>query len=758
MPHSEPGPRTHLCLLTPWRQALACYGPDDDADIRDLHWGMPDKYSADDTLVVVVSARELAILNVEVLTTGSEDDFIGTETYDFPFTDGISVRALELRMREPFPAPPVTLGDGYAQRLLEAIDRERHEPTPWQVTDTTGCAQAPQQSDSAYGHPGECLCCGEMAGDTSGGSGPDGFELHWYDPGRDGVDAWTSTRAEPLGRAAQAAWVCESCHSTLQQPFGPSVEDLMYSRRPRCPACRARRTDLCLWGMPPGPPPPGVAAMGCVIPVGTGMPEYSCAQCGFLWSEDGGPVAGDGGLLSARRRPRPRERVRARTLPREPAGDDELVIGEYRAELVDSAWGPYVRHSVITADGARSDVQGHTVRREPQTPGPLEPGRPSTPLSSGPVVWMETTDHEWDTLGETIDGPYFEEEGKVCASAALAQRMRPGDVVLHWWCGDDAPSGIWGWSVVVDHPALYYTATNDDAESITPRPEPGDSEAESLDISRSRLFVPLSWQRELPEPVTLADVRRASKTVLAVQESESSDDSQGPLAVPFMKNKKREIRKPRPYAIAWFPTPLLGVLPRLPELATLTSGASKVLRKRSVVRDLIPQYRAAIQGHALEAASRFLEADGYRVTDVSGFAGHQLEAVKGSERWAVHVVGTGDAEPATVELRISDRTPSTALIVVDDIEIVPDFEALARGDVETLSEWEDGSTRLRVPLAGSNGRLRAWWPWQPGPVDGTATTYDVGLGACDIEMAVQQPDPYSSRPSNGRIPVDGSNV
>lgn len=196
----------------------------------------------------------------------------------------------------------------------------------------------------------------------------------------------------------------------------------------------------------------------------------------------------------------------------------------------------------------------------------------------------------------------------------------------------------------------------------------------------------------------------------------------------------------------------------MPELATLTSGASKVLRKRSVVRDLIPQYRAAIQGHALEAASRFLEADGYRVTDVSGFAGHQLEAVKGSERWAVHVVGTGDAEPATVELRISDRTPSTALIVVDDIEIVPDFEALARGDVETLSEWEDGSTRLRVPLAGSNGRLRAWWPWQPGPVDGTATTYDVGLGACDIEMAVQQPDPYSSRPSNGRIPVDGSNV
>jgi hypothetical protein len=67
----DPRERVHLSLVHPWRQAVACYFAED-ADLDELTWDFPPDYSAGDTVVHVVAARGLAILNVEAFATDSD--------------------------------------------------------------------------------------------------------------------------------------------------------------------------------------------------------------------------------------------------------------------------------------------------------------------------------------------------------------------------------------------------------------------------------------------------------------------------------------------------------------------------------------------------------------------------------------------------------------------------------------------------------------------------------------------------------------
>lgn len=53
-----------------------------------------------------------------------------------------------------------------------------------------------------------------------------------------------------------------------------------------CPACRARAGAPILWGLPSGPPRPGVSIGGCRLPGPMeDLATRECAACGHTWAD-----------------------------------------------------------------------------------------------------------------------------------------------------------------------------------------------------------------------------------------------------------------------------------------------------------------------------------------------------------------------------------------------------------------------------------------------------------------------------------------
>ncbi|MEE2033982.1 hypothetical protein [Rhodococcus chondri] len=319
-------------------------------------------------------------------------------------------------------------------------------------------------------------------------------------------------------------------------------------------------------------------------------------------------------------------------------------------------------------------------------------------------VWMEITNRDYETLGTTLEVRRYLDSGQLRLSSILLEQVRPGDIVFHWWRGENPPV-LLGWSVITGHPSVY------EAEELFV--DDFDIEAaEAIQTSKSTLFskavsprarkahientwteVPLNSMYELHKPVTLPMIKQLAPQIFAL-EQQLHESQTGPLHFPFTGSLDKGIHGACSRYLARFPVELLDILPgRPPTVAELTDIASKTLRILNVDRHYNPAVQAALDQHAIDAATSLLVDLNYTVIDVSGFRDYQLRAIRDGEL-PLHIrVVAAKADVETV--------PATeALVVVDRIRVLDD---------------------AFPPITGRQargGRLR-WWP--KGTCEGAAT-------------------------------------
>lgn len=238
---SSAAPTVHLCLVRPWQQAVDSFfpGDDDDPDIDDLTWQTPSAFAAGDIMVYVADAPSPAIIQVETLSSGSDGEGINAspETEWGPYSAGLSLRAIERRLRDYLPAAPTTLTEPLAQRFLVALEAEASDPTPWRDVDDSWCRlrHSDEPPEAPPFGPHTCVGCREeftpeRVAETHHGGGDD-----------------------PAFTDSSAFAVCADCHGRLHQPLPDTLADLVFEQRPLCPVCSAMRTLEVMWGMPPRP-------------------------------------------------------------------------------------------------------------------------------------------------------------------------------------------------------------------------------------------------------------------------------------------------------------------------------------------------------------------------------------------------------------------------------------------------------------------------------------------------------------------------
>lgn len=286
--------RTHLVSLSPWRNALDVYLADDDAAEEannDLVWEAPDTWDIGDVMIIVVPGRQRAILNVEVFSSNSEQGTFESEDSADPYSRGISIAAIEARLGMPVPDAPATLDAAFAQQLIAAIAVEAQDPTPWYLTDTTGCADGSTPIEPGWTRPDglidpwKCFgCCTDYSLQPFW-AGRDALQLHrcsYEDIAEMGLFIVPT-------RPAAAVTVCGGCHAMLHNPFGPSVMDLLFGWRPPCPSCQRHHALRLLHGMPAQSPPPGSIHAAERVTDDNLAPQYHCGHCGHEWPSPSSP-------------------------------------------------------------------------------------------------------------------------------------------------------------------------------------------------------------------------------------------------------------------------------------------------------------------------------------------------------------------------------------------------------------------------------------------------------------------------------------
>jgi hypothetical protein len=75
--------------------------------------------------------------------------------------------------------------------------------------------------------------------------------------------------------------MCARCRTVMVDEGYTSLLDFRFARHPKCPRCRAERTQRAAYGMPSSPYfPPWVDQRGCVV---RDEGEWSCLMCGLRW-------------------------------------------------------------------------------------------------------------------------------------------------------------------------------------------------------------------------------------------------------------------------------------------------------------------------------------------------------------------------------------------------------------------------------------------------------------------------------------------
>ena len=256
--------------------------PAGEGSVVDPELESPPDSTVGDVVIAVVLRNEPTVEAVYELVAGTDGPRLAAAR---GFTDfrGVSIRAVEQRLGQRLPRTPVTLRPDLADQVLRAIDAERRDRTPWYIVDwyrddDGGCVAATRRSTA---ESGECECCGERFARAGEWDVSAALERHVVPD-----DDWRGE--DPPGDLymGREVRVCASCHAVLHSPMGPSAVELMFAWRPECPACGVHKTEYVIWGMPPGPPPPGTRVAGCVVDLDNGMPDCVCADCDYEWYSD----------------------------------------------------------------------------------------------------------------------------------------------------------------------------------------------------------------------------------------------------------------------------------------------------------------------------------------------------------------------------------------------------------------------------------------------------------------------------------------
>ncbi|WP_299575128.1 hypothetical protein [uncultured Williamsia sp.] len=184
-----------------------------------------------------------------------------------PFVDhcGVSVPAVEARVRRALPRFTATLEVGWADLTIAAVRAETVSPTPWHRVDQSCAADSLTDYDAAIARTWGCNMCGR---DPRTEFTPR-FEAHR-----------TGMRIDARIDLDITVAVCPSCHEILHQPLAPTASELMYGLRPPCPSCAARHADVVAVNHSDAPLPIGVTASSAPPDE---VPDFHCGNCGHEW-------------------------------------------------------------------------------------------------------------------------------------------------------------------------------------------------------------------------------------------------------------------------------------------------------------------------------------------------------------------------------------------------------------------------------------------------------------------------------------------
>jgi hypothetical protein len=301
--------------------------------------------------------------------------------------------------------------------------------------------------------------------------------------------------------------------------------------------------------------------------------------------------------------------------------------------------------------------------------------------------WIEITGRE--NLGDDLLSPQKGVGGRTTSGYESMTHLRAGDVVFHYWQQQGQEPAIVSYSQVVGsafESTIVWRPHGKNATRVAPR-------------KSVAWQVPLGGMYDVPNPVTLSDLRAKStqlKTIFEVLKSAHGD----PIYFPFAWYQGK-LRAQQLY-LTKLPADVVSLFPDLQALALGFSGTSEPSsrpvgrRAKTAGYVLDPEIRRAIELQAMRQADNLLNGQGYVTTDVSANSPYDIHAVRGDEVVAVEVKGSSGTA-TTVELTIGEvkkaRDPriGSMLIVVDQIPV----------------------TRLTDGVQTGVGRIRQWCNWNP---------------------------------------------
>lgn len=256
---------SHLRVIEgrPWKQAMIC-ALNPDAPYQPWHGAEAVDYG--DTVVVVIDTEPRTALCAFTYspmldirhTIMAESRF---DRRSMPTVHEVeSELGYSLTERNGRP-----LRKAAAEKLFQAVHWRLAEGSGGRIGDTS-VAAARIMAYSA----GSCTCCREEV------------EL----PDEQAADRLVHTvAAEDMGRDWPAL-LCTDCEAEMREAGLSSVVDLVFSRRPVCPSCGARRARTIGFGMPSYEwrmnITPWQSMGGCVVK--SPSPTWCCGACGHEWA------------------------------------------------------------------------------------------------------------------------------------------------------------------------------------------------------------------------------------------------------------------------------------------------------------------------------------------------------------------------------------------------------------------------------------------------------------------------------------------
>lgn len=326
----------------------------------------------------------------------------------------------------------------------------------------------------------------------------------------------------------------------------------------------------------------------------------------------------------------------------------------------------------------------------------------------GENLWMEITRRP--DIGGDLKAPIEARGGRSTPGYALLSCVAAGDLVIHY---NGVAEQIVGVSVATGE--QYFDPILWAARGTSAR------ESEEKPSWKPGLYVSITEFTPLQPPLNRAEIQQRTEAILQVARTLGTSVG-GSLYFPFTKYGDG-VRAYQSY-FAKFPRDLLAVFPEVAEVIrslgsdpleripfqteeeSVQAAVEEASGKRRVRkpgskqgrRPMDPKVKAAIEAHAMNAATEYFETLG-TVTDVSGSSSYDLVVLIDGTEWHVEVKGTstlGEAVNVTPnEVAHAHDHPNVAMFIVSEIVVTltPDGPITSGGTVHLFHPWdiEDGT-------------------------------------------------------------------